>query len=270
MAGLPKVFVVLLSTLAVTISLALAGVAQEITIDPVILPPEDVQTPSLVLQSVFDLIDANLAADPATQEGLKADIESAVDLGVLTPEQALTMLELVQWEALVDAEALANAAAAIQIILSDLVAGVLIDDPVVELTRLLNELATPAGTLTAISKAGASQEILDQVSSLAADGVPPGIPIQITKKGIRDGLSMEDIAAQLDALAAIIAAEDDVAWGQVANDILGKGENKYQDQEENANLGQNEEPEQEENEHGNGPSNNSGKKDDNPGKGKDK
>jgi hypothetical protein len=265
MAGLPKAVLVLLSAMAIAVVLALTSGAQEVQADSIVLPPEDVQTPSLVLQSVFDLIDSNLAADLAIQEDLKIDIEGAVDLGVLTPEQALAMLELVQWKALVETEALANAAAAIQTILYDFMSGVLAGDPLVELTQFLNVPATPTGTLTAISKAGASEQILNQVPSLAAGGVPPGILVQITKKGIRDGLPMEEIAAQLAALAAINAAEDAVAWGQVANDILDKGENKYQDEEQNQNIEGNEEPEQEENMHGNG--SDKGKKDDNPGKG---
>jgi hypothetical protein len=183
-------------------------------------------------------------------------------MGVLTPEEALALLELVQWETLVETDDLSNVAAAIQTILDDLVFGTLTDDPLVELTKLLNVLSTPEGTLTAIGKAGASEEILDQVSSIAASGVPPGILVQITKKALRDGL---DVAAQLDALVAALAEEgEDVSWGSVAHDITGEGE--YQDQEQNVNIEGNEEPEQEENEHGSG----NDKKDDNPGQGKGK
>lgn len=248
MAGLPKAFLVLLASLGLIVSITVAVTAQE------------TQTTSDVLQTVFDLIDANLYADPVDQSSLKSDFENAVVIGVLSPEEALAMLDLVQWQTLVEIEDLANVSAAIQTVLDDLVLGVLTDDPLVDLTRLLNELATPEGTLTAIGKAGAPQEILDQVSSLAASGIPPGVLVQITKEALRDGLSTEEIMAQLDALAAAVAEEsEDVSWGQLVHDVTGEGE--YRDQERNENIDGNEEPEQEENEHGDG----NDTKDDNPG-----
>ena len=262
MAGLPKAGFVLLLTLGLTMTLAIAGVAEDVQTGSVVLPPVDVQTPSNVLQPVFDLIDANLFADPVVQANLKSDFEGAVTLGVLTLEEALAMLELVQWETLVEVEALADATAAIQTILAGLTSGELTDDPLAELTQLLNVLATPAGTLVAIGKAGASEEILDQVSSIVASGVPPGILVRITKEALRDDLSVEEIAAQLDAVTVAVDEEGEGAWGRIANDVTGDGE--YQDQEQNENIDGNEEPEEEVNEHGDGTDNN-GKKDAPPG-----
>ena len=225
MAGLPKAGFVLLLTLGIALTLAIAGVAEEIQTGSVVLPPIDVQTPSNVLQPVFDLIDANLFADPIDQANLKADFESAVTLGVLTPEEALAMLALVEWGTLGDVEALANMSAALQTVLADLISDPLSEiDPLAELTGLLNALATPAGTLVAIGKAGASEEILDQVSSIVASGVPPGILVRITKEALRDGLTMEEITAQLDALIAAVAADGEDSWGQIANDITDDGE----------------------------------------------
>lgn len=272
MAGLPKSASLLLISLGVALSMSLLGMAQEI------------QTDSNVLQPVFDLIDANANANLTDQDSLKETFENAVTLGLLTPEEALAMLGLVQWGTLEEADALANASAAIQTILADLSSDTPPDDPLAALTQLLNVLATPAGTLNAIGKAGASEEVLDQVSGLVADGVPPGILVRIIKEGLRNGLSMEEIIAQLDALAAAMAESEDVSWGQIANDVTEKGESKHRDQEQNANIGGNEEPEQEKNEHGNGNGNrneeqeqeenehgnNNGRKDDNPGKGQGK
>ncbi len=249
MAGLPKSASLLLISLGLAFSMSLLGMAQEIQID------------TNVLQPVFDLIDAN--ANSTNQENLKETFENAVTLGVLTPEEALALLEMVQWGTLEESADLANASAAIQTILTDLISGALTDDPLAALTQLLNALATPAGTLNAIEKAGASEEVLDQVSGLVAGGVPPGILVRIIKEGLRNGLSMKEITAQLDALAAAVAESEDVSWGQIANDVTVKGENKHRDQEQNENIGGNEEPEQEKNEHGNG----NDKKDDNPGKG---
>jgi len=253
MAGLPKAAVVSLLTFGIAMTFAFGSVADEIQTDsvvlPPVLPPEDVQTDSNVLQPVFDLIAANPYADPIDQASLAASFEEAVTMGVLTPEEALAMLELVQWETLGDTADLSNVSAAIQTILGDLVFGTLLGDPLVELTQLLNVLATPEGTLTAISHAGASEEILDQVSSIVASGVPPGILVRITKEGIRDGLSMEEITAQLDAVIVAVAADED-SWGQIANDVTGDGE--YQDQEQNENIDGSEEPEVETNEHGDG------------------
>lgn len=236
MAGLPKAVLVLLASAGLILSIATVATA------------EDVQTDSNVLQPVFDLIDSNPYASPVDQANLEASFEDAVSLGFLSPEEALAMLELVGWEELVETDDLANVSAAIQTILDDLIFGTLTDDPLAELTQFLNVLATPEGTLTAIEKAGASEEILDQVSSIAAGGVPPGILVRIAKEGIRDGLSMEEIAAQLDAVIAAVAEEGEGSWGHIAHDITGEGE--YQDQEQNENIDGNEEPEEEVNVHG--------------------
>jgi hypothetical protein len=266
MAGLPKAFFVLSIVLGTVAAVACVGFADGLQTDSVTLPPNDVQTSSNVLQPVLDRIESNLVADPTDVAALKILFESAVTSELLTVEQSLAMLELVEWTALADAETLANASAILETILSDLLSGVLIDDPVLALTRLLNVLATPSGTLTAIGKAGAPQEILDQVSSLAASGVPPGILVRITKEGLRTGLSMEEIAAQLDLLAETMSEGEDVAWGQIANEVTNQGENKHQDQEQNANIAGNEEPEEEANQHGNSQAS----KDSNPGKGQGK
>ncbi|MCK5247527.1 hypothetical protein KAR02_11535, partial [Candidatus Bipolaricaulota bacterium] len=108
-------------------------------------------------------------------------------------------------------------------------------------------------------------EILDQVSSIVASGVPPGILVRIVKEALRDGLSAEEIAELLDALTTAVDEEGEGAWGQIANDVTGDGE--YQDQEQNENVDGNEEPEEEANEHGDGTDNN-GKKDALPGQDK--
>ncbi len=237
MAGLPKSILVLLSALVIGIALALTGFADGIQTDSIVLPPGDVQTSSNVLQPVFDLIDANANADPIDKANLKADFETAVvTLGLLAPEQAMAMLSLVQWETLLEPNALANVAAAIQTILADLISGVPIGDPVEALQRLLNLLATPAGTLNAIRNAGASDEILAEVASLVADGVPPGILVRITKQGLRDGLSTEESSSQLDALAAAVAEGEDVSWGQIANEVTEKGNSKHQEQEQSESV----------------------------------
>ncbi len=283
MAGLPKAVFVLLGSIGIVIAGVIAGAAQDVQTGSVVLPPPgDTQTGSNVLQPVIDLINANLLADPTDSKALADAFTAAVESGTLTPEDALAMLELVAWATLDSTDALANAASAIQTVLADLAADPFSgDDPLAALTQLLNALATPAGTLTAIGKAGASDEILDQVSSLVAEGVPPGILVRITKQGLRDGLSMEEITAQLDVLAAGIT-EDADAWGTLANDFTDKGENKYQDEEKNTNIDGNEEPEVEANEHttsdnASDDNDNAGKKDespskkdDNPGKGQDK
>lgn len=267
MAGLPKAVSVLVLVLAGCVLATLPSLAQDLQTDSVVVPPVVVQTLSLVLQPVFDVIDMNTLANPMDQEALKSVFEDAVELAVLTPEQALDMLALAEWETLESAEDLTNVSAAIQTVVAEFISGELTSDsdPLAELTTLLNVLATPAGTLTAIGKAGASEDVLDQVSSLVAGGVPPGILVQITKKGLRDGLTMEEITARLDALAASLPEEDEPsAWGTLAHDITDEGE--YQDQEQNENVEGNEEPEEESNEHGSS----NGKKDDNPGKGQDK
>jgi hypothetical protein len=256
MAGLPKAVFVLVLALVIVPAMVIAGLGQE------------VQPESVELQDVLDMLDANPLIDPLDLADLKSDFEAAVTAGTLSPEQAMEMLELVDWAALDQADDLVDISAAIQTVLNDLSSGVPTDvDALTMLTQLLDGLGTHDGTLNALEKAGASEEILAQVSGLVADGVPPGILVRIVKQGLGDGLSMEDITAQLDLLAPFAAQEgEDVAWGQIANEITGKGQNKHKDQEQNVNIDGNEEPEQEENEHGSS----NGKKDDNPGQGKGK
>lgn len=150
MAGLPKTVFACLLTIGMVMTFAFASVADVIQTDsavvPPVIPPEDVQTNSNILQPVFDLIAANPYVDPTDQASLEVSFEEAVTSGVLTPEEAVAMLALVQWDTLSDTADLSNASAAIQTILDDLVLGMLQDDPLVELTQLLNVLATPEGT----------------------------------------------------------------------------------------------------------------------------
>jgi hypothetical protein len=248
MAGLPKAVLALTALLTAVLCVSLIGHADELQTDSVVLPPGDLQTSSSVLQPVYNLIDSNPLADPVDVGVLKASIEQAVNLGLLTVDQALLMLNQVEWGTLADADALTGVGAILLTVLDDLLAGA-ITDPLASLSQLLNELATPTGTLVAIGKAGAPDEILDEVSTLVAGGVPPGILVRITKDGLRSGVPLDVIMAQLDAIAEILAAGEDIPWGQLANDITGTGEYAYQDEEQNRNVDGNEAPEEEVNAH---------------------
>ena len=271
-AGLPKAAFVLLAPTMLVLLVSLFASADELQTGSVVLPPAEIQTSSNVLQPVYDLIDGNPLANPVDAQALKASIEEAVDLGLLTPEQAIAMLEQVSWTTLADAEAVTNAASILLTILDDLLAGV-ISDPLASLTRLLNELATPAGTLVAIGKAGAPEEILDEVSSLVAGGVPPGIVVRITKEGLRNGIPLEVIMSQMETIAEMLAAGEDIPWGQLANDVTEVGEYTYQDEEQNQNVDGNEVPEEEANTHADQDdasdkkTDKTDRRDDNPGQG---
>ncbi len=271
-AGLPKAVLALLAPLVLVLSPSLFASADELQTGSVVLPPTVVQTSSSVLQPVIDLIDGNPLASPVDAQALKVSIEQAVDLDLLTPEGAGAMLDQVLWTTLPDAEAVTNAASILLTILDDLLAGA-ITDPLTALARLLNELATPAGTLVAIGNAGAPDEILDEVSSLVAGSVPPGILVRITKEGLRNGIPLEVIMSQLDTIAEMLVAGEDIPWGQLANDVTGVGEYTYQDEEQNQNVDGNEAPEEEANTHADQDdasdkkNDNTDKRDDNPGQG---
>ena len=268
MAGLPKAVTSFLTSVLLLIALSLFVNADELQTGSVVLPPGGIQTTSSVLQPVFDLIEGNSLASSVDTQALETVIAQAVDLGVLTPEQAIAMLEQVSWTSLTDALALTDAASILLTVLNDLVAGT-ITDPLASLTRLLNELATPAGTLIAIGKAGAPDELLDEVSSLVAGGVPPGILVRITKEGLRNDVPLSVILSQMDAIAEMLAAGEDIPWGQIANDVTGTGEYTYQDAEQNENVDGNEAPEQETNAHAdnNDSTEKTNRRDDNPGQG---
>ena len=268
MAGLPKAVTSFLTSVLLLIALSLFVNADELQTGSVVLPPGGIQTTSSVLQPVFDLIEGNSLASSVDTQALETVIEQAVDLGMLTPEQAIAMLEQVSWTTLTDALALTDAASILLTVLNDLVAGT-ITDPLASLTRLLNELATPAGTLVAIGKAGAPDELLDEVSSLVAGGVPPGILVRITKEGLRNDVPLSLILSQMDAIAEMLAAGEDIPWGQIANDVTGTGEYTYQDAEQNENVDGNEAPEQETNAHAdnNDSTEKTNRRDDNPGQG---
>lgn len=267
-AGLPKAVFALAASLIVVLSLSFVNCADELQTGSVVIPPSDIQTSSNVLQPVFDLIDSNSQADPVDVQALKASIEQAVDLGLLTVDQALSMLHQVAWGTLADVDALTNAGSILLTVLDDLISGA-ITDSLAGLTRLLNELATPAGTLVAIGKAGAPDEMLDEVSSLVAGGVPPGILVRITKEGLRNGVPLDVIMAQLGAIAEILAAGEEIPWGQLANDVTETGQYTYQDEEQNENIDGNDVPEVEVNAHAdnNDKKDKTDKRDDTPGQG---
>jgi len=275
-AGLPRsVRLGLVLMLSLFCLGALAFAQEDVQTPPLVIDPGtdpiDEQTPADVLQPVYDFIDLCAAAADADKDLLKTAFESAVTGGVLTVDQALGMLGVVGWDTLVDPEIVASALGILGSVLDDLLAGVLTDDPIAVLTLLWNESLTPAGTLNAIGKAGASDAVLAEVSSLVAGGVPPGILVRLTKEALRLGLTEEEILARIEQLGGFENPEE-VSWGSLANEISGKGNSKHQEEEAeaNANTEGNEDPEEERNSNSNGNGNGNGKKDDNPGKGKDK
>jgi len=267
-AGLPESSSVMICTVLALGILSMVAVSQEVQTPPVVIDPGidpiNEQTPADVLQPIYDFVDLCVAAADADKVLLKTAFESVVSGGLLTVDQALGMLEIVGWDGFADPEMIASAIGVIGSVLDDLIAGVLLDDPIVALTLLWNQALTPAGTLNAIGNAGASDAVLAEVSSLVAGGVPPGILVRLTKEALRLGLTEEEILARIEQLGDVNPEE--VSWGNLANDISGKGENKHQEaeSEQNINTEGNEAPEEENN------ANSNGKKDDNPGKGNEK
>jgi hypothetical protein len=256
MAGLPKsrgcVLIVVVS------AMAFVGFAQDALPPMVIEPTVTIQTDSSPLQPVIDLIEASESATVEQKESLVATFQAFLDANVLAADDAVQlageMLALVQWESISDQQTIDLVIDAIQSVLDGLLVG---GDPEDALGALAEAL-TPPGILNALEKAGATDDELPLVATLAAGGVPPGILVRVTKDALRQD---QDPTDSLNALSDLVAVGDDSQWGQIANEVTDRGSFRHRDQErnQNANYGVAADPEAEEEKNQHGARKNSGK-----------
>lgn len=256
-AGLPK----LRSLSLVLLLLSFAGVlavAQDtqtpslLPVDPVVLPVE--QTPSVTLDAITEIIDSNPAITEVVRESLLDAFTAPLEGQLLSIDEALAILAILELDTLDNPAKIDEALAAINLVASDLLAGNLVEDPVAEISDLWAEILTPDGIINSIEKAAtrdgldeATTEALgDRIGDLILNDFPPGILLRVIKDALRDG---ED---PLEQLAVLEMAAEDGSYGNAANAATENGQFKYQEIEENANQEPNEEPEAEENNHGQG------------------
>jgi len=244
MAGLPK-----RSSLSALVVLSLVltswvGLCQE------------TQTPStgldpVILQVIIDAVDLNPVATDEEKALLVDLFAASIEEESLDVALVAEMLAAVDWETLDE-----GIGDVIWLIEGTLVAYTkgLIDDPVAALLEGEEGDLTPPGIVNAVTKAGASAEIVSQVQELVASGIPPGIVLRVTKAALRD--EDLDVAETLAALAELFASNPSISPGQAANAVTGNGTNQVQsqnqneEQEQNENQGESQNEEQEGNRNG--------------------
>lgn len=276
------------STIAIILSLLIGCMFA------VAVSAEDVQTGSTTLGTLIALITQNDSLSLEQQSLLVSSVSDAVNSGLVTPDEALSLLTISEVGTASEDQA-SFLAQALSIVLDAIAAGTI--DPDQASTYLSQSLESgsldplaalagegaPDGIHNAISKFATASDydeaaigaILSKVDELAAADVPPGISLRVVKSLIASGYTSEEIVAQLDQLLSSI--DEGASPGTAANEITTQGKNKNQHQEQemnqNANQQKNEEPEKENehNQNGAGKGNGNGNGDKaNSGKGNDK
>ena len=251
MAGLPKRYALLCLVAFLIAAISWLGVSQDVQTPSSTIDPED-------LQVIAEAVESNPTASDEEKELLIGMFADAVGGGTLDVALVGEMLDVVGWDTL--DEGIADTIELIGGTLADYLDGV-IEDPVGDLADTYNASLTPDGIVNAVTQAGASPEVVAQVQSLVASGVPPGIVLRVTKAGLR-GEEL-DPSVLLTDLEALFEEDPNMPPGQAANAVLNKGSYKHQEQEENQNVGQddtvNEEQEANANGSGNGKQKNSDK-----------
>ena len=251
MAGLPKRRQILVVIPLLLLALTACAMAQEIQTPSVVIGPI-VQSPSTTLQPMIDIVEANTDASDDQKQALIDALTSAIGGELITVDEAIGLLNELDWPMASTDDEIAQAIGLLTDVLAGIAAGE-IDDPIAALIELHNAALTPDGVVNAITNAGASDETILQAESLVAAGLPPGIVLRVTKDGLSEDLSQDEIDAMLDELAAAYA--DGSSAGQAANAATGQGSYRHEEQEEeqNANEGEADEPQAASEENENGP-----------------
>ncbi len=251
---------------------------------------EDVQSGSTTLATLIELITQNDSLSLEQQSLLVSSVSDAVNSGLVTSDDALSLLTVSGVGTASEDEA-SFLTQALSIVLDAIAAGTIDPDQASAYlsqsleTGSLDPLAAltgegaPDGIHNAISKFATASEydeaaigvILNKVDELAAADVPPGIALRVVKNLIAAGYTSEEIVTQLDQLLSSI--DEGASPGTAANEVTTQGKNKDQHQEQemnqNANQQKNEEPEKENEHNQNGAGKGNGNKA-NSGKGNDK
>ncbi|MCK4570729.1 hypothetical protein KAT84_02145 [Candidatus Bipolaricaulota bacterium] len=225
---------------------------------------EEVQTDSHTLPGAAGIVEG---CGAFTEQALLLDLlETAGAGGFLTDEQAMQILTVAGVQSLdgSDPEGEAIVQSALIMVLNAInasmidaegavsVLAVALEEgaPLEALAALLDEQATPPGTLNAIwnaaVKAGYVQTdsgtLFAQIEIAVQTGTPPGIIVRVAKDALRSGLDPDE---QISLLVELLAVEE-TSPGQAANQATGKGKNesaaassKKPDKPEKDNKGQN-------------------------------
>lgn len=184
--------------------LALGGVAQE------------VQTSSATLETVISFIQENTLVPESHIETLSLLVSTAVELGLITPEQAVGLLEAVGWADLTAEDKLGLPVRALELALTAIIAEGAAYDEVrqaleeVVATEELGPLASEERELISFlgviktlrqSDLELSPTLLREIGEALASGVPTGQVVHLVKSLARNGADEEAILAALEELA---------------------------------------------------------------------
>jgi len=208
-AGLPKRARILLGLVVLLLIAVWAAASQE------------VQTPSSTLQPIIDVMASNPLATPESQQQMTDLFGTAFDLGLMSPDEALAAIALVDWVSLIVEEDVAGAVALLSEVLSGLIGGT-ISDPVAELgERLLllgQQRAFDAVTSNDLATEEQKQLLIDALSAAFASSLlTPKQGMELLALLRWEFLTLEEEIA----LAVSLLAEtlDDVMSGAITDPL---------------------------------------------------
>ncbi len=188
---------------AVSLSLPLVGVADE------------TQTASATLETVISLIQGNRYIPEKHVEVLTGLMAAALGSEVITPEQALALLDTVGWDELSEGDRLGVAVRALELALVSLTTEkVAFEDVIVALREAVSSgKLSPlipggehgmavVGVLMSLVEAGQrlDPELVAKVEEALSAGVVPGHVVEVVKRLSREGADEASILAALDDL----------------------------------------------------------------------
>ncbi len=190
------------------------AVAQEVQTAPVTLVDEE-QTAAVTLESVISLIQGNTLVPETHIEAVTLLVSTAVELGLITPEQALELLEIVGWADLTAEEKLGLAVRALELALAAVTAeGAAYDEVLAALKQVIEteelgplaaeerDLMALLGVIKALQGSGEepSAGLLQRIAEALDSGVPAGQVVRLVKSLTRQGADEEEILAALEEL----------------------------------------------------------------------
>ncbi len=188
--------------------------AQEVQTAPVTLVGEE-QTAAVTLESVISLIQENTLVPETHVETLTLLVSTAVELGLITPEQALDLLETVGWADLTAEDKIGLAVRALELALAAITAeGAAYDEVLAALQEVVEieelgplasgerDLMALLGVIKALRESGEelSAVLLQRIAEALDSDVPAGQVVRLVRSLTRQGANEEEILAALEEL----------------------------------------------------------------------
>ena len=178
------------------------------------LPGEE-QTASVTLEEVIATIEGNTLVPETHIETLSLLVSTAVESGLVTPEQALGLLDTVGWADLTAEDRLGFAVRALELALAAILAeGATYDEVQAALNEVLEtgelaplmpeerDLMALVGVIKALRETGEvlSAGLLRGIAGALDSGVPPGRVVRLVKSLVHAGADEEAILSALERL----------------------------------------------------------------------